>query len=99
MTAPDTRKYLSVAQWCYENNIHRATFYREVRLGRVRIEKYGRRTLVPAGQSLPTRPPSAAIGAKSTPQNTPQDGLRLGATDSDVPRQSDNEIRNGINNT
>lgn len=58
MTAPspDTieRLYYSVKEWCRLHSIGRSKFYELVRAERVKIVKCGRKTLVPAGQSLPT---------------------------------------------
>ncbi len=54
----DTRKYLRVNDWCHDHGISRRQFYREVAAGRIQIVKYGVRTLVPAGQTLPTSLPT-----------------------------------------
>ena len=50
--------YETVAEFCGRHRIHRATFYREVARGSLTMVKYGRKTLVPAGQSLPTSLPT-----------------------------------------
>lgn len=42
------RASLSVEEFCAAHGIGRTTFYEQLKLGRIRVVKCGRRTLVPA---------------------------------------------------
>ena len=42
-------KFLTVDEYCAQFHISKATFYRMVRQGQIKVIKKGRRTLIPAG--------------------------------------------------